>query len=301
MCKDCGCSEIDAIAINGVIIPNTLSLTDYVHNNDYNLIIDPDHSHDPSHEHGNSFDLTPNQTPNHHHTYVIPIHQGILAKNDQIAQQNRKILRDRNVLCFNLLSSPGAGKTALIERMARDFFYKPNFLKMAVIVGDLATDNDAQRLRQAGVPAVQITTGNACHLEANMVAQAMQQLDWQGLNLLIIENVGNLVCPAAYDLGEAIRVVILSVTEGEDKPLKYPIMFKSADIVLVSKVDITEAVGCNLALEIANIARVAPQAKIFKVSARSGEGLEFWYDYLKSTMTNTIANTVQPEIALDEA
>jgi hydrogenase nickel incorporation protein HypB len=273
VCIDCGCNEVGSIAIDGVKVSAT---------SDPNF-----HSHgDYSHSHVNGSEHS------HKHTHVIPVHQGILAKNDRIAERNREFFRDRGVLTLNLLSSPGAGKTALIERMARDLpqlvgkaSLKENRpAKMSVIVGDLATDNDAQRLRKAGTSAIQITTGTACHLEADMVAQAMSQLDWEGLNLLVIENVGNLVCPASYDLGESIRVVVLSVTEGEDKPLKYPTMFKIADVVLISKVDVTEAVGCDLDLAIENIRRVAPQAQIFQVSARTGAGLDDWYQYLARVM-----------------
>jgi hydrogenase nickel incorporation protein HypB len=268
MCTDCGCNEVGAITINGVKVPET---------NDPHL-----HSHgDYSHSHVNDSVHT---HAHHSHVHAIPVHQGILAKNDRIAEQNRDFFRDRGVLTLNLLSSPGAGKTALIERMAQDLPQLDHLVKMSVIVGDLATDNDAQRLRKAGTTAVQITTGTACHLEADMVDRAMSQLDWEGLNLLVIENVGNLVCPASYDLGETIRVVVLSVTEGEDKPLKYSTMFKTADVVLISKVDVTDAVGCDLDLAIDNIRRVAPQAQIFQVSARTGAGLDDWYKYLAQAM-----------------
>jgi hydrogenase nickel incorporation protein HypB len=266
MCTDCGCNEIKSISINGM--PDTLH--PHSHLDSFGQVYE--HSH-----------------PDQPHNHTIPVHQGILAKNDRIAEQNRQFLRDRGVLALNLLSSPGAGKTALIERMAQDLpqlvgsDHHP--LKMAVIVGDLATDNDAQRLRRAGAPAVQITTGNACHLEATMVARAMAQVTWSGLNLLVIENVGNLVCPASYDLGETIRVVVLSVTEGEDKPLKYPTMFKTADVVIISKVDVTTAVGCDLELAIENIQRIAPQAQLFQISARTGAGLEDWYQYLITAMS----------------
>lgn len=268
MCIDCGCNEVGSISINGVNLPETSDRHLHAHGK-----YSHSHVHDSEHS--------------HKHTHVIPVRQGILAKNDRIAEQNRDFFRDRGVLTLNLLSSPGAGKTALIEHMAQDLPQLDRLCKMSVIVGDLATDNDAQRLRKAGTTAIQITTGTACHLEAEMVAQAMQQLDWEGLNLLVIENVGNLVCPASYDLGETIRVVVLSVTEGEDKPLKYPTMFKTADVVLISKVDVTDAVGCDLDLAIDNIRRVAPQAQIFQVSARTGSGLDDWYRYLKQAMPET--------------
>jgi hydrogenase nickel incorporation protein HypB len=294
MCQDCGCSEVGSVAIDGVIQPDLSHGPDSRRRpRDHS-----GHTHDPEHHHPADQPHHPTSHEHSIHTHVIPIHQGILAKNDQIAQQNRTFFRDRPVLVLNLLSSPGAGKTALIERMARDLPQRvhPDSgapVKMAVIVGDLATDNDAHRLRHAGAPAVQITTGTACHLEADMIAQAMQRLDWAGLNLLVIENVGNLVCPASYDLGETLRVVVLSVTEGEDKPLKYPTIFKTADIVLVSKVDVAAAVGCDLELAIANIRRVAPQAQLFEVSARTGVGLEPWYDALMAALPRA----AHPEIA----
>ena len=210
-------------------------------------------------------------------TQRVDLHQRILAKNDDLAAQNRAHFQAQGLVVLNILSAPGSGKTTLIERMVRD---GGDRWHTGVIVGDLETDNDAQRLQRAGVSAVQITTGNACHLEANMVARAAACLDMNPLNLLIIENVGNLVCPAAYDLGETLRVVLLSVTEGEDKPLKYPTMFKSAQAVVVTKSDIAEAVGFERAMAIANIQRIAPQAKIFEVSAKTGQGLNTWITYL---------------------
>ena len=149
-------------------------------------------------------------------------------------------------------------------------------------MGDLATDNDARRIRSAGAPAVQITTGTVCHLDAEMVARAAGSLDLDDLDLLIIENVGNLVCPASYDLGESVRVVLLSVTEGEDKPLKYPAAFQSAQVVVVSKMDLAEAAGFDREAALANIRRVAPHATIFEVSARTGSGMEHWYAHLES-------------------
>jgi hydrogenase nickel incorporation protein HypB len=203
----------------------------------------------------------------------LTIQTSLLEKNDRDAEHNRQHFHDHGILAINLLSSPGAGKTAILERMATAVPHR-----MAAIVGDLATDNDARRLRQAGLKAVQITTGQTCHLEAAMIHRSLAQLDLDSLEILLIENVGNLVCPAHYDLGEALRVVIFAVTDGEDKPLKYPTMFKTADVVLINKM----VVGFDRQTAIANIQRIAPQAKCFEVSARSGLGLEDWYRYLEN-------------------
>lgn len=212
----------------------------------------------------------------------LQVQERILAKNDRLAERNRESFQSQGLFVLNLLSSPGSGKTALIERMIHE---GGDRLHVGVIVGDLETDNDAQRLRRNGAPAVQITTGNACHLEAEMVAKAMKSLDIDELNLLMIENVGNLVCPAAYDLGEDLRVVLLSVTEGEDKPLKYPTMFKSAQVVIVNKIDLAEVVEFDREQAITNIQRIAPQAKIFEVSAKTGQGLQAWISYLDHLMS----------------
>lgn len=192
-------------------------------------------------------------------------------KNDRLAEENRRLFQLKGLFVINLLSSPGSGKTALIEKMQIEQTQQEDnkFFNLGVIVGDLATDNDAQRLQSRKISAVQITTGNACHLESEMVAKAASKLDLNNINLLIIENVGNLVCPAAYDLGEDLKVVLLSTTEGEDKPLKYPTMFKSAQIVIVKKIDLAEAVEFDREKAIANIQNIAPQAQIFEVSVSS--------------------------------
>ena len=203
--------------------------------------------------------------------------RAILDKNDRLAERNRGFFRARGLLVLNFLSSPGSGKTTFIRESVRKL--GPD-LKTGVIVGDLATDNDAQRLRESGAPVVQITTGTVCHLEAEMVARAVKQLDLTGLNLLIIENVGNLVCPASYDLGEDMRIVLLSVTEGEDKPLKYPPMFQSADVVLISKIDLALACDYDRDKALANIRRVAPKARVFETSAKTGQGLDAWREFL---------------------
>ena len=194
-----------------------------------------------------------------------------------MAERNRGFFLARKLLVLNILSSPGSGKTTLLTETIRSL--EPD-LKCGVIVGDLATDNDARRLGETGVPVVQITTGTVCHLEAEMVGRALTRIDLAGLQLLIIENVGNLVCPASYDLGEHLRVVLLSVTEGEDKPLKYPPMFQSADVVVVSKMDLAEACAFSRETLMGNLRRVAPKARVFEVSARSGKGMQEWKSFL---------------------
>ncbi len=203
----------------------------------------------------------------------LELGQALLARNDALASELRQRFAAAGLPVLNLLSSPGSGKTALLEQLGRELASMGR--RMAVIVGDLATDHDARRLQAAGVLAVQITTGQACHLEAAMVERALAALPepLAAFDLLVIENVGNLVCPAAYDLGESLRVVLLSVTEGEDKPLKYPATFQSADLVVISKLDLLAASGFDLPHARHHIARVAPRARIAEVSARSGQGI----------------------------
>jgi len=208
---------------------------------------------------------------------TVAVRRAVLSKNDQLAERNRGAFAAKGLLVVNVLSSPGSGKTTFLERMAVDLTGRVRF---GVIVGDLATDLDAERLRKCGVPAVQISTGSTCHLDAAMVASAMEKLPLDGLNVLIIENVGNLVCPASYDLGEHFRVVLVSVTEGEDKPLKYPVIFKTAQVIVVNKMDIAEAAGFDRETALSNIRRVAPAATIFEVSSRTGHGMDRWYEYL---------------------
>ncbi len=209
---------------------------------------------------------------------TIEIHEAFQAQNDRAAAANRLRFQSHNLLVVNLLSSPGSGKTALLERTLADLEGK---LSMGVIVGDLQTDNDARRMSGKGAPVVQITTDDVCHLEAEMVARAAAQIPLADLDVLFIENVGNLVCPATYDLGENLRVALLSVTEGEDKPLKYPVVFKNADVVILTKIDLAEATGFDREAAVSNIRRIAPQAKLLELSSRTGTGLESWYRLLR--------------------
>jgi hydrogenase nickel incorporation protein HypB len=209
--------------------------------------------------------------------WVVEVNQALLGKNAELAEQNRQRFHAHGLLVLNLLSAPGSGKTALLERTLSDFCAR---MRIGVQVGDLQTDNDARRLSGRGAEVVQIVTGGCCHLDASMIAQANEHFDFSQLDLLIIENVGNLVCPAAYDLGEELRVVLVSVTEGEDKPLKYPVMFRKADVVIITKIDVADAVGADMAALRENIRRSAPKATLLELSARTGRGMEAWYDFL---------------------
>jgi hydrogenase nickel incorporation protein HypB len=208
---------------------------------------------------------------------IIEINSAVLGKNDEIANENRRAFQQQRLLVLNLLSSPGSGKTTLLERTLKELGAKYH---IGVIVGDLATERDAERLKKEGKNVAAITTGRTCHLDASMVRAAYHRLSLEGLSLLFIENVGNLICPASFDLGEDSRIVLLSVTEGEDKPLKYPVIFRLADLVIITKIDIAPALGCNLNELNANIRQVAPGADIISLSARSGEGFTQWLSYL---------------------
>ena len=234
----------------------------------------PEHKHDHDHDHGHGHSHT-----HDHPTKLIEVQQSILSRNQLLAERNRGFFKAKKLLVVHLLSSPGSGKTALIERTLAD---RGGTLKIGVIVGDLQTENDANRVRAKGAPAVQISTGTACHLDAHMVEHALDKLNLDGLKILFIENVGNLVCPASFDLGEDKRVVLLSVTEGEDKPLKYPTIFLNADLVIINKIDIAEAVQFDRKTALENIRKVAPKAKVVELSARTGAGMEAWYAFLEN-------------------
>jgi hydrogenase nickel incorporation protein HypB len=212
---------------------------------------------------------------------VVPVavHERILAGNERAAAHNREHFAASGVLAVNLMGSPGAGKTAVLEATAR--MLEGN-RRLGAISGDLATHRDAERLSAAGVPCVPITTGSACHLDATLVHRALHAIDWRALEILVIENVGNLVCPAVYDLGQAVNVVALSVTEGEDKPLKYPVMFRTADLVLLTKIDLLPHLEVRVEAVADALARVMPAAALLVVSARTGEGIDRWLAWLEA-------------------
>ncbi len=239
-----------------------------------------DHSHD--HEHGHGHDHSHDHA---HHSHapgmdakrVVQIEQDILAKNNAYAQANRAQFAAQGIFALNLVSSPGSGKTTLLCKTIQMLGDQP----LAVIEGDQQTSQDAERIRATGAPAIQINTGKGCHLDAHMVGHALQRLELADQSLLLIENVGNLVCPAAFDLGEAHKVAVLSVTEGEDKPLKYPDMFRAASVMLLNKVDLLPYLTYDVNAAIAFARKVNPRIRVIQVSATTGQGMDEWLQFLR--------------------
>ncbi len=282
MCATCGCSDG---AVSRVVGEQT---HDHEHSHDHG---GHTHDHEHSHDHGG-------HTHDHEHSHdheqsarkTISLEQGVLAKNDALAAKNRAWFAGREILALNLVSSPGSGKTTLLERTIRDL--KGEF-GIAVIEGDQETSNDADRIRAAGAPAVQVNTGTGCHLEAEMVARGLGVLKPVARSVLLIENVGNLVCPAMFDLGERAKIVVLSVTEGEDKPLKYPHMFRAAQVMLLNKIDLLPHVDFNVAAVIENARLVNPGIEIIQLSARSGAGLDKWYGWIRRQAASPAALAVE--------
>jgi hydrogenase nickel incorporation protein HypB len=221
-----------------------------------------------------------------HEPRLVEVRRNILKQNDVTARALRERFREAGVFVVSLVSSPGSGKTAFLEKLLTQLGAE---CKVAALVGDLATENDAQRLARSGAPVKQIVTGTVCHLDAAMVESALQEWNLKDLDFLFIENVGNLVCPSSYDLGEDLRLVLSSVTEGEDKPLKYPTIFNSADVAVITKMDIAEAVEFDETAAVGNIHAVRPGMEIFEVSAKSGRGMDAFLDYLRGRALNVRA------------
>ncbi len=282
MCATCGCG--------GAAKPSVLDLRtgdrsavepaahEHVHPDGTRHSHPPEHDHDHDQTHPHRHDHPHPHDHGHEHGTTVALEARILAKNDALAQQNRGWFRGREILALNLVSAPGAGKTTLLERTIRDL--RDEFA-LYVLEGDQATANDGERIRAAGAPAVQINTGTGCHLDALMVGRGLAALKPPPGSVVLIENIGNLVCPALFDLGERAKVVIFSVTEGEDKPLKYPHMFGAADLVIFNKIDLLPYLDFDIAAAEANARAVNPAASLLRVSARSGEGLDTWYEWLR--------------------
>lgn len=217
------------------------------------------------------------QNPSGITSRTIKLERDILEKNDAFAGKNRLFFAERGILALNLVSSPGSGKTALLVKTIKML---GGGIESYVIEGDQQTENDAERIRATGVPAIQINTGKGCHLDARRVGHALQHLDANKSSIVFIENVGNLVCPAAFDLGEAHKVVIFSITEGEDKPLKYPDMFAAADLVVLNKIDLLPYLDFDIELAIAHARRINPAIDVLRLSARTGEGMDDWLSWI---------------------
>jgi len=246
---------------------------------------DESHEHPYGHEHEHAHSAAHSHAPGVSNKRMVQIEQDILAKNNAYARANRQFLSERGIFALNLVSSPGSGKTTLLCKTIAMLQGQA----VAVIEGDQQTTHDAERIRATGAPAIQINTGKGCHLDAHMVGHAMEQLDLRPDSLLMIENVGNLVCPAAFDLGEAHKVVILSVTEGEDKPIKYPDMFHAASLMLLNKIDLLPHLNFDVAATLAYARRVNPQIRVIQLSATSGEGMDEWVGYLREGMVGARA------------
>jgi hydrogenase nickel incorporation protein HypB len=287
MCGTCGCSDPDTAV--SIIDPATgetsLLRAGQEHHHHHQGHDHPhhdhahhahDHSHD-DHHHDHHHDDHDHNHDHDHGGRIISVEQAVLAENDRLAQRNRGWFEGRGVLALNLVSSPGAGKTTLLEKTIEAL--SPS-VELTVIEGDQMTTNDADRIRAAGANALQINTGAGCHLEADMIAAATRKLNPAPGSIVMIENVGNLVCPAMFDLGERMKIAIVSTTEGDDKPLKYPYMFRASEVVIVNKIDLAPYVDFDPDRMTTNILKVNPHARIFMLSARSGEGMAEWLDYL---------------------
>ena len=280
MCATCGCGDDSAVI--------TLAGEGHHHQHPHDHEHDHEHSHNHDHDHEHDHD--------HVHTETVSLEQKVLAKNDLIAEQNRAWLAERNILALNMTSSPGAGKTTLLERTIRELTGRQ---PVAVIEGDQETLLDADRIRAAGGRAVQVNTGAGCHLDAEMVHRALGALDPAPESLLFIENVGNLVCPALFDLGEQSKVVVISVTEGTDKPLKYPHMFAAAGLVIVNKVDLMPYVDFDLDKCSEYARSVNPGVEVLPLSATSGAGIQAWYDWI-SAQAQFLANGFMSRRSVDK-
>ena len=216
----------------------------------------------------------------------VEVMKNILGENDKIAEENRQLFKEKNVFVINLMGSPGSGKTSLLERTIANLKDK---LKMAVIEGDLFTAKDAERIERHNVPVIQINTAGGCHLDAAMVKRAAESLDLNALDLIIVENVGNLVCPAEFDVGENIKAVVLSITEGDDKPLKYPLIFKESAVAVLNKIDILKFTNFNLESACEDLKTIHPDITIIETSCTTDEGLDKWYKFLLTSVNSSLS------------
>ena len=275
MCTTCGCSDTHDVRYT---VPGAHAHGTDGHGHDHAHPHEHDHDHGHSHPHPLPADAYA-ALHSGVHGRTIALEREILAKNQALAERNRGWFEGREVLALNLMSSPGSGKTTLLERTLRAL---RDEMRIYVVEGDQATTNDAERIRATGCPVIQVNTGTGCHLEADMLARGMQQLKPVPGSLVLIENVGNLVCPALFDLGERAKVVVLSVTEGDDKPEKYPHMFRACRLMLINKIDLLPHVRFDVDRCIAHARAVNPGIEVLRVSAETGEGMAAWYQWLRN-------------------
>jgi hydrogenase nickel incorporation protein HypB len=280
MCETCGCGKPEGFKIHD---------THHTHDNDHSHKYEHDHDHkhdhqhdhehdhENEHEHGHFHSHDHKRDSDHSHQKVINLNLDILSRNNITAEMNRRFFEGRKVLCLNLVSSPGSGKTTILEKTINHLMPSR---KLYVIEGDQQTLIDAERIEKAGVPAIQINTGSGCHLDAQMVESALKKLDTEPNSILFIENVGNLVCPAMFDLGEYKRVIVTSTTEGEDKPLKYPYMFESSHLCIINKSDLLPYVDFRTEEFMKNALQVNHRLEFITMSAKTGEGMNKWYDWI---------------------
>ncbi|MEL4898659.1 hydrogenase nickel incorporation protein HypB [Crocosphaera sp. Alani8] len=281
MCVTCGCSDSSSVTLTNIETGKTTAINGHhSHTLADGRVINHSHEDDyqeHKHHHNNASEIHAKM-----HGTTITLEEKILQKNDLIAAENRGYFKGRNILALNLVSSPGSGKTTLLTRTINELKSK---LKINVIEGDQETANDAQRIKETGCKVVQINTGTGCHLEASMVKKGYTELHPEPNSILMIENVGNLVCPALFDLGEAAKVAILSVTEGEDKPIKYPHMFRKSKVMILTKIDLLPHVSFNVEKCLEYAKQVNPSLQVFQVSSVTGEGLSSWYDWLEMNVS----------------
>ncbi len=304
MCVTCGCGSAEVHIDSVSAAPAQAQTHFHTHADGTSHSHSPAQTHDHDHDHdvvaaanpthGLAAESSHSHSPGTSATRRVQIEQDILAKNNAYAQANRQALADGGVFALNLVSSPGSGKTTLLCESIQ----RLGAAQVVVIEGDQQTSLDADRIRATGATAIQINTGKGCHLDAHMVGHALDQLTLAQGSLLMIENVGNLVCPAAFDLGEAHKVVILSVTEGEDKPLKYPDMFRAASVMLLNKIDLLPYLSYDLQAALDDARRVNPALKVIQISATTGQGMPAWLDYLREGMAGAAAARQQTVQAL---
>jgi hydrogenase nickel incorporation protein HypB len=267
MCETCGCGQPDEFTIHN---------HDHDHDHDHEHPHDHDHQHAHEHEHDGHKHSHPHVHPE---KKVINLNLDILSENNRLAERNRGYFEGKEVLCLNLVSSPGSGKTTILEKTIQSLIQER---KIFVIEGDQQTTRDAERIEKSGAPAIQINTGSGCHLDAKMINLALKKLEITSKSVLFIENVGNLVCPALFDLGEKKRVVVISVTEGDDKPLKYPYMFRSSHLCIINKTDLLPYVDFNTEAAMNYARQINPDMKFIRMSAKTGEGMQEWIDWIRS-------------------